>query len=33
MEKDMLRDMGSKIDTFFVYGEWENKQKMGNGVL
>ena len=33
MEKDMFRDMGSKIDTFFGYGEWENKHKMGNGVL
>ena len=27
MEKDMFRDMGSKIDVFFEYGEWANEYK------
>ena len=33
MEKEMFRDIGSKIDVFFEYGEWENENKMSNGVL
>ena len=33
MEKEMFRNMGSKIDVFSEYGEWENEHKMSNGVL
>ena len=29
----MFRDIGSKIDVFFEYGEWENKYKRGNSVV
>ena len=27
MEKEMFRDMGSMIDVFSNYGEWENEYK------
>ena len=33
MEKEMFRDMGSKIDVFLEYREWENEHMMSNGVL
>ena len=27
MEKEIFRDMGSKIDVFSEYGEWHNEYK------
>ena len=28
-----LKDMGSKMDVFFEYGEWENEHKKSNDVV
>ena len=28
-----LKDMGSKMDVFFEYGEWENEHKKSNGFV
>ena len=33
MEKEMFRDIGSKIEVFFEYGEWENENERSNGVV
>ena len=33
MEKEMFRDIGSKIKVFFEYGEWENEYEKSNGVV
>ena len=33
MEKEMFRDMGSKIDVFSEYRERENEHKMNNGII
>ena len=33
MEKEMFRDIGSKIDVFFEYEEWENEYKRSNSVV
>ena len=33
MEKEMFRDMGSKIDVFLEYREWENEYKRSNSVV
>ena len=32
MEKEIFRDIGSKIDVFSEYGEWDNEYK-SNGVV
>ena len=31
-EKEMFKDMDSKIDIFSECGEWENEHKMSKGV-
>ena len=34
VKRDMcLKDMGSKIDVFFEYGEWENEYKNSSSVV
>ena len=33
MEKEMFRDMGSKIDVFSKYEEWEHEYKRSNSVV
>ena len=33
VDKEMFRDMSSKIDVFFEYREWENEHKISNGVI
>ena len=33
VETMMFRDIGSKIDVFLEYGEWENENKKCNGVV
>ena len=33
MKKEMFRDMGSKINVFSEYGEWENEYKRSNSVV
>ena len=33
MEKEMFRDIGSRIDVFSTYGKWENEYKKSNSVV
>ena len=33
MEKETFRNIGSKINVFSKYGEWENEYKKNNGVV
>ena len=33
MEKKMFRDIGSKINVFSEYVEWENEYEKSNGVV
>ena len=33
MEKEIFRDMGSKIYASSEYGEWDNENKRGNSVV
>ena len=33
MEKEMFRDMSSKIDVFSEYEEWEHEYKRSNSVV
>ena len=33
MEKEMFRNIGSKINVFSKYGEWENEYKKSNGIV
>ena len=33
MEKEIFRDMGSKIYVSSEYGEWDNEKKRGNSVV
>ena len=33
MEKEIFRDMGSKIYVSSEYGEWDNENKRGNSVV